>query len=110
ARIQLQAIELQGPRNAMPSLHMAWVLLAWWCSEGASPVCRAIAGTFVLFTFCATLGTGEHYFVDLIVAFPLTLSIFALFFSLGSWRGAQKWTALLSGLFMVAVWFALLRF
>src|SRR5262245_11253392 len=36
SQVQLQPISLEGPRNAIPSLHMTWVLLAWWCSEKTS--------------------------------------------------------------------------
>ena len=28
---------LKGARNAIPSLHMAWVLLVWWNSRGLAP-------------------------------------------------------------------------
>jgi hypothetical protein len=75
----LEPVSLAGPRNAIPSLHMAWVLLAWWYSEGTSRIVRGVALSFVLFTVVATLGTGEHYFVDLVVAYPFTLFVLALF-------------------------------
>src|ERR1700722_9544661 len=42
-RLLLEPIPLAGPRNAIPSLHMAWVLLAWWYSRGLSVSERAIA-------------------------------------------------------------------
>jgi len=34
ARLLLEPILVAGYRNAMPSLHIAWVLLAWWFSRG----------------------------------------------------------------------------
>jgi hypothetical protein len=63
-----EPIAVKGVQNAIPSLHMAWVLLAWWYSRGLSVWERGIALTFVVFTAFATLGTGEHYFIDLVGA------------------------------------------
>jgi hypothetical protein len=74
----LETIPVKGARNAIPSLHMAWVLLVWWNSKGLSRWIRIIALAFVIFTVLATLGTGEHYFVDLVAAFPFALMVQAL--------------------------------
>src|SRR5260370_977564 len=64
ARLLLEPILVAGYRNAMPSLHIAWVLLAWWFSRGLSVWERSIAMVFVVFTVFATLGSGEHYVFD----------------------------------------------
>jgi len=77
-RLFLEPIAIPGPPNAIPSLHMAWVLLAWWYSRGLSWWERVVAFAFVFFTILATMGTGEHYFVDLVVAFPFAMLIEAL--------------------------------
>src|ERR1700674_3028607 len=74
----LETIPLKGARNAIPSLHMAWVLLAWWNSRGLSRLRRVIALAFVICTVLETRGTGEHYFVDLVVAFPFAVMVRAL--------------------------------
>jgi hypothetical protein len=66
------------PRNAIPSLHFGWALLmclyAWmrrnWLLGLGSTV-------FVAFTALATLGSGEHYLIDLIVAVPLVVAVLA---------------------------------
>lgn len=110
ARLQLQPILLAGPRNAIPSLHMAWVLLAWWCSEGTSWVSRSVAALFVIFTVTSTMGTGEHYFVDLVVAIPFALMLHAIFCAETSWRTASRWCAITLGFAMVLTWFGLLRY
>ena len=103
-------IAASGVPNCMPSLHMAWVLLAWWNSEGLSRTARSIALAFVVFTVFATLGTGEHYFIDLVVAFPFALIIHALCVSkLSLQRGVRRITLLFGALAMF-VWLALLRF
>src|SRR3569833_698853 len=72
-------VALPGPRNAIPSLHMNRVLRAWWNSRGLHWIWRAIVLYFVVFTVFATLGTGEHYLVDLIVAYPFALLLESLY-------------------------------
>jgi hypothetical protein len=100
---------LNGPPNAIPSLHMAWVLLVWWHSRGLSWWARSIAMLFMFFTALATLGTGEHYFVDLIVAFPFALMIEALCsFSLKT-SDRHRILAFSGGLAGTVGWFLLLR-
>jgi hypothetical protein len=68
-------LELHAALNAMPSFHMAWALLIFWYGlKCAWPV--RIGGTvFAAFTVLATLGLGEHYLIDLVVAAPLTAAI-----------------------------------
>jgi hypothetical protein len=63
---------------------MPFHLCTWLgcCSYGGIP--KALLGgyawslAFVWFTVMATLGTGGHYFVDLVVAFPFALMVQAL--------------------------------
>ena len=101
---------LKGARNAIPSLHMAWVLLVWWNSRGLACWIRAIALLFVVLTVMATLGTGEHYFIDLVVAFPFSLMVQALCsYSLPFRSGARR-NAFLFGTFVTLIWLALLSF
>jgi hypothetical protein len=99
-----------GVRNAMPSLHTAWVLLVWWNSKGLARWIRAIALLFLILTVMATLGTGEHYFVDLVVAFPFALMVqAACTYSLPFSNGARR-NAFLFGTFVTLIWMALLSF
>lgn len=65
------------PRNAIPSLHLAWALLMWWTLRDRR-VLRWVGLAFVLGTALATLGGGEHYLVDLVAAFPFSLGVWAL--------------------------------
>lgn len=64
------------PRNAMPSLHVAWCLLVlyntWWYR---SWLLRSYAAVCLALTAAATLGLGEHYLIDLVVAVPLSVAI-----------------------------------
>jgi hypothetical protein len=109
-RMNVVPILRTGVRNAMPSLHTAWVLLVWWNSKGLARWIRAIALLFVILTVMATLGTGEHYFVDLVVAIPFALMVQALCtYSLPFGSGARR-TAFLFGTFVTLLWMAVLSF
>jgi hypothetical protein len=109
-RMNVAPILIKGPRNAIPSLHMTWVLLVWWNSRGLSRWVRAIALLFVVLTAMATMGTGEHYFIDLVVAFPFSLMVQALCsYSLPFRSGARR-NAILCGTFVTLIWLALLSF
>jgi len=103
-------VVLKGARNAIPSLHMAWVLLVWWSSKGLARWVRAIALLFVVLTAMATLGTGEHYFIDLVVAFPFSLMVQALCSYALPFRSGARRTAFLFGTFVTLIWLALLSF
>lgn len=108
-RLLLEPIPAPGFRNAMPSLHIAWVLLAWWFSRGLSAWERSIALVFVTFTVIATLGSGEHYFIDLVVGCAFGLFIYSLC-QLPLGRSRVRLTALAAGLALTLAWFAALRF
>jgi hypothetical protein len=109
-RLHLEALPIKGARNAIPSLHMTWVLLVWWNSKGLARWVRAIAMVFVALTVMATLGTGEHYFIDLVVAFPFSLMIQALCSYTVPFRRAERRNAVLFGTFVTLIWLALLSF
>jgi hypothetical protein len=106
----LEPVPIAGFRNAIPSLHMAWVLLAWWYCRGLSWWTKGVVLTFVFFTVLATLGSGEHYLIDLVVAFPFCVMVQGLFaFSL-AWRNTQRLASILFGLSTVLIWLWILRF
>jgi len=109
-RVPVEPILLKGVRNAIPSLHMAWVLLVWWNSWGLARWIRAIALFFVVLTVMATLGTGEHYVIDLVVAFPFSLMVQALCSYRLPLRTGERRTALLFGVFVTLAWLALLSY
>ena len=110
ARLLAEPIALNGAPNALPSLHIAWVLLVWWYSRGLSWWERAIAFAFLFFTVLATLGTGEHYFVDLVVAFPFALGMEALFAFELPWADRRRLAALAFGFLATLAWLLALRY
>jgi hypothetical protein len=109
-RLALEPAVVPGWRNAMPSLHLAWTLLAWWYSKGLSWVERLVAFAFLAMTVLATLGTGEHWFVDLVVAFPYALMIQAICAYHVPWKDPARKTALFLGLGASLGWMATLRY
>lgn len=89
-----------APRNAIPSLHMSWALLLFWHSRPYPRWARCVFAMLVVLTVMATLGLGEHYVVDLVVAFPFALALRSAF--------ARKAAAAMACLSTVAAWLILL--
>ena len=108
-RLLLEPVPIDGLRNAIPSLHMAWTLLAWWYSRGLSLWERSLTMAFVVFTIFATMGTGEHYFIDLVVAIPFALFIQALC-TFVPWNDLRRWPPLVVGLGGTFAWLEALHF
>ena len=109
-RLFLEPVATQGPRNAMPSLHLAWTLLAWWYSRGLSWVERFVAFAFLALTAFATMGTGEHWFIDLVVAFPFALLMYSLCAYQVAWKDPRRMRAILGGLGVTLAWLVTLRY
>jgi hypothetical protein len=108
--VVLEPAAIAGVRNGMPSLHLAWTLLAWWYSRKLSPVERAIAFLFLGLTAFATMGTGEHWLADLVVAFPFALMIKALCAYELPFKDARRRTAFFFGLAATLAWLLLIRY
>ena len=109
-RLLVEPIAVAGLRNCMPSLHMGWVLLAWWYSRGLSIWERGIAMAFLVFTIFATMGIGEHYSIDLVVAFPFAVFLQGVC-ALGlRWNDRARVTAMVYGLLLTLGWIGALRF
>ena len=109
ASLTMERVHLPpGARNAMPSLHVAWVLmLSWWTYRQRRWV-RVAAGLFLFLTLLATLGLGEHYLIDLIVAVPVALTSCAVITPLLP-GNRIPWVALGVGLGLSIFWFVLFR-
>ena len=85
------------PMNAKPSGHVTWVILMFWfarrhCRSGIS----AAAWIYMALTCLATLGMGEHYVIDLIVAVPFARGIWALVH--------RQWRIATVCMFVVTLW------
>lgn len=108
--LKLRAVPLNWTisRNAMPSLHAAWALLIWFNCKPFSRWVRALGLMFVFVTLFDTLGTGEHYLIDLVVAFPFAVAIQALCTRAIPLR--LRLIAIVGGFSFCLVWSLLLRY
>jgi len=102
------AVNTEFPRNAIPSLHVAWVLLLWWSCRPFGRWARAASLLYLLVTMIATMGIGEHYFVDLIAAIPFALMVEALCPSFAERRA--RVLSFFAGLVLTLAWLGLVRF
>ena len=84
--LTLSLLSTRAFRNAMPSLHFAGALLVAWDAWPLGRVARAFGTTLVALTLLATIGTGEHYLVDLIVAIPFAYAIEMVVRRAGKWQ------------------------
>jgi hypothetical protein len=97
-------------RNCMPSLHFAGALAVFWNARLWPRWGRALAGLFLLATAFATLALGEHYLVDLAVAFPFTLVFQAAWSTLIPLREPARYRALIGGTIFTLTWLIALRY
>ena len=71
------ALAIEGFRNALPSMHMVAALLVVFATSSLSTAWRLLACITCVITVVATLGTGQHYFIDLAAAVPLAAAAYA---------------------------------
>jgi hypothetical protein len=76
--LSFAALAPLSPRNAMPSLHFAWAVLLYRSTAGARDSVRRLAFAFVVMTFVATIGSGEHFVFDLIADAPFVVALEAM--------------------------------
>jgi hypothetical protein len=98
------------PRNCMPSLHLGAALLVWWNSRIWPVWGRICAGLFFLATAFSTLALGEHYLIDLVLAFPFALAFQAAWTTAVPLASPRRITPMVAGLGMTAAWYLLLRY
>jgi hypothetical protein len=88
--------------NCAPSGHVAWALiLLWFGRRYCGGIVRAGTVAFLIATCLGTLGLGEHYVIDLVLAVPFATGLWAL--TGGKWRHAG-----ISGMALL-VWLVALR-
>jgi hypothetical protein len=99
--------ETNFPRNAFPSLHAAWSILAFLALRRSPLWHRVLGGLLVAATFITTLGTGWHYTLDWIGALSLVLLARGIC-AFAAPASMRRW-AVLAGASIVGCWVALLR-
>jgi hypothetical protein len=70
---------------------------------------RLATGAFLVGTFAATLTTGEHDLVDLILTVPFGLAIQLAFFAEPGLNEFKRWLIISAGATLTAFWVLLLR-
>jgi len=103
-------IDPSFPRNAMPSLHVGWALLVYWCCIAICPTSRWrwLTLAYLVLTTLATLAGGEHYLVDLVAASPFALAIWTVCFPRG-WS-PQRVLTIVGSVLGLLVWIGIIRF
>lgn len=71
-------ILLQAVPNAVPSVHMTLALFVLWFLRPWKTAGWVLGSSFVLLTVASTLGSGEHYLLDLIAAVPYSALVIYL--------------------------------
>jgi membrane-associated phospholipid phosphatase len=98
-----------APRNAFPSFHLTWALVALLLTWRFGRPARIGFGLYALLIAAATLALGEHYLIDLVAALPVLAAIAALCIERVSWRSAARRQALVGGVALYLAWVALLQ-
>lgn len=97
-------------RNGMPSMHFGWALALWLMARYQTKLVRGLYLLMLVLTIIATLGLGEHYLIDLIVAIPFVLGLLAICADVLPWANKVRRQALLVGFGLYLVWLLALRF
>ncbi|HLW88646.1 MAG TPA: phosphatase PAP2 family protein [Terriglobales bacterium] len=108
--LELVPVNSGIPRNAIPSLHMAWAMLLFWNTKGRSRGLRIFLAVYAGMTVVSTLGTGEHYFVDLVAGVPFALAVQAVVSPDGKASFSRRAMAAGAGLALTMGWLLLARF
>jgi hypothetical protein len=61
------------PRNCFPSMHLTWAILV--ASNLRNPRWRWLFVSYAALMALATVACGEHYFVDILAAFPFAAAV-----------------------------------
>jgi predicted membrane-bound spermidine synthase len=98
------------PRNAFPSMHFGWAFTMWlnallmkekWQSR--------LFLVITIITIAATLGLGEHYLIDLIVAVPFSFALQATFLRGLPITDKYRWQCILANTGLWLAWVVCLR-
>jgi len=100
-----------APRNAMPSMHFGWAFTLWLNSLYlGNRWLRAAMALLLGANVLATLGLGEHYLIDLVVAVPCVMAVQALCTSNLAWDDPARRRMLVWGSALTLAWLLALRF
>ncbi|HNF61130.1 MAG TPA: fused MFS/spermidine synthase, partial [Rhodocyclaceae bacterium] len=107
----VSAIVAPAMRNGVPSLHLGWSLAAWLVSLPLrNRTIKWVSGLVALAMVPATLGLGEHYLLDLVIAVPFVVGTLALTVRGLGWQSPARRMAAWTGWGFFLAWLILLRF
>ena len=101
--------QIAATHNAMPSVQFASAFLIWWNAAGLARGWRWLAAAAVALTFLAALGSGQHYFVDLVVAIPFSVAVQSFALRIRSWASHERRVAFWGGVSLTVCWIVALR-
>ncbi len=107
--LRLLPLDSEIERNGVPSLHLASALLVWWNLRRLHLWLLLFTGSFLVGTTIATLGLGEHYLVDLVIAVPFALALQAGLMPPRSAPSGRRWSAVGIGAALTLTWLWALR-
>lgn len=93
-----------APRNCMPSLHTAYAIMAFLSTRGANVFFQFMVGIMSALVATATLGLGEHYLIDLVLAFPLVLLFRAVSTTKIPLVSRERMLSLIMPAFLLLIW------
>lgn len=108
--VRLVEAPLYFPRNAMPSLHLAWILTAFWALRRFDSRIRTVGGLLVFLTILSTFNVGHHYLIDLIIAVPFTLCCHGISTFSHPGRNQLRTISILYGGTATMAWLSIMRY
>jgi spermidine synthase len=104
------AVVQAAPRNGFPSMHFGWAFFLWLAAvaQGVAWV-RAATAILLGLNILATMGTGEHYLIDLVAAVPAILIVISLCVRTLSWAHPDRRRALVAGTVLFLGWVLAVR-
>ena len=93
----------------MPSLHTAYALMVFLSTRGSCVLFRIVVGVMASLVAIATLGLGEHYLIDLVLAFPLVTLFRAVSTTKTPFRSVERILAFIVPGFLLLVWGNIVR-
>ncbi len=96
-------------RNTCPSLHAVWAILIWLALSDSPAWHRMLGAAFLVVTFIATVGFGEHYVVDWVAAAPLVLLVRGICCASLPLSANLRRVAIVLGCLLLASWVLVVR-
>jgi predicted membrane-bound spermidine synthase len=98
-------------RNGFPSMHMgACLMLVFNARYQKSRILNLLMYLATILTVLATLGTGEHYLIDLIVSFPFIVAIQSYCTRISLAGRKVQLQAIWTGISIWLIWVLLVRY